>query len=386
MVLAEIRAALLPHVSGKRGASGAAFAQQWRCAPLDAFFAHFPFLGGEVHHCVLVPLLAWVGGDACALRTYVALALCFFTVNSTKDMLCLPRPKGVNQSLETTYLEEFGFPSTHTAAAVVWAAALVQVLGFSAWGQLNPGAVTAVGSIYVGVVAFSRLYVGVHSLADLFGGLQFGFGVVVLADRFLVPAMESFMADPAAGMTLPLGFTDVTLDGPLVCGLALALFLVACYPDKRPGRTSFKDTCSMVGIAAGGTVEIGRRLVAGLALPPHIAAEGLLQSGSSTGAAAGAEAVGAAAVGAVSLGSAFLLLALAQMVGTLGAVAVEAVTGHALGFPRAAKCVLMGWCIAWVSAGGVCHTAADEAAGWSIDCTRATHMWSWLVLGTSSSE
>merc|ERR1711966_555113 len=97
------------------------------------------------------------------------LLVALFVTNATKELLRLPRPNAKN-ALETQYLEEFGFPSTHTAAAIVWACGLQRTLA----PEVGAAVSVSISAAYCILVMFSRLYLGVHSLADLGGGVCMG--------------------------------------------------------------------------------------------------------------------------------------------------------------------------------------------------------------------
>ena len=224
-------------VTGRTALLGPEFAQQYRCLVLDWFFRFFPFLGSGLHYDILVPLHAWFLGDVATVQLLLSLAIAFFACNALKDLLMLPRPRASVRegpgdgvvALETSYLEEYGFPSTHAAAGVVWSRALCELLrkppllaglstlfgaaisspssagGFrsspqvavaedSAVLQLVAKHAPSVAAAYASLVSFSRLYLGVHSLLDLAGGLTIGVCSIALVDFFVMPAfMEALL-------------------------------------------------------------------------------------------------------------------------------------------------------------------------------------------------
>ena len=132
---------------------GVVAAQRVRCGALDAWFTHFPLLGNESQFVLVLPFLgmklccscssffpfrsphpppplpssctvAWCcgagGSEACrhfALLSFVTCAL----NNGAKELLKLPRPPPrlhVVNSDTKTIVEQYGFPSTHSAHAI----------------------------------------------------------------------------------------------------------------------------------------------------------------------------------------------------------------------------------------------------------------------------
>jgi hypothetical protein len=261
-LVSYVRSCLLPWCTGKNGTFGSDVAQRFRCKILDVFFQYFPLLGCADHYAICIPLVNWLCGDTFALNLYVSLAVVFFLVNAAKDILTLPRPMG-NMKLETLYLEEFGFPSTHTAASVVWATCLCKVLK-ECGVRRELVVLSSVG--YVILIMFCRLYLGVHCLIDLIGGFQIGFMTVMLTEYILTPLIQYVVLDADASVKYSLIFWDFTVDGVVVVVIVMG-GMILLFPDKRPARSSYGDVVSMVGHTMGATLIIGGHIRDGALVP-----------------------------------------------------------------------------------------------------------------------
>ena len=134
--------------------------------------------------------------------------------------------------------EQYGFPSTHSAHALLLGTIFGRAL-------LSPGlGRQAFVLVHTAHVALSRLYMGVHSLADVLGGL-------------LVGALLAFGAFEPLGL-----FSDATVSlastggtgggagvGPLALYASALLALLAVFPDKR--GSTFEETVSFAGVHLG---------------------------------------------------------------------------------------------------------------------------------------
>ena len=337
----SVRAFILPHVTGHSGAIGSSYAQKLRCRQLDLFFKYFPLLGSSSQYSICMPLVAWACGDWFALRIYLGLCLTFFWANGAKDLLRLPRPKkgiaGVAH-LETGYLEEYGFPLTHSANAVIWAAALCETL--NTIGFEKSLLIPFVGFAYVLLIGFSRLYLGVHSLADLLGGLQVGFMATILTNSVLAPLALAVMEDPDASKTYTLLVREVTVDGSCLVAAALC-GLLALYPDKRDRWTTYADLLSIIGVAAGWMAAAGPRFRASNLVP---AGGAVVQGGDVS-----TEAL------LVALGSCYAGLGLVRAIGSACAGALQRRYGFCKGTFKLIKSLAMGFFLGWAADGGMYH-------------------------------
>ena len=143
------------------------FVQRFRSRAADAWFMYFPLLGNEMQYVLGIPPLAWFVHDAAVLRRFTLFgAIACFVANGLKGVFKLPRPPlklhvGVGGANHDLVAQQYGFPSTHSAHALVLAWVLAREF------ELTPGAAAAAIALHTAHVCVSRLYVGVHSLADV---------------------------------------------------------------------------------------------------------------------------------------------------------------------------------------------------------------------------
>ena len=152
-MLRSLRRKLLPWVSPPEVDRGVRLARVVRCAPLDVFFGSCGIvLGNTPQYSIGLPLICWMAGSDNLTRFMWPLLVALFVTNATKELLRLPRPNAKN-ALETQYLEEFGFPSTHTAAAIVWACGLQRTVA----PEVGAAVSVTISEAYCILVMFSRL-------------------------------------------------------------------------------------------------------------------------------------------------------------------------------------------------------------------------------------
>ena len=243
--------------------------QRHRTPLRDRLFRWAALLGDEPAFTTLLPVLAWSLPPGVSLLVILSWMSTFYVGHALKDWLQLPRPFVMDREvacLEDHFSAEYGLPSTHAQA--VWA--IPPTVLFSC--ALDRPLLWACGAVlYASTVSFSRLYLGVHSLLDVLVGAALGVAtcaVVLLYGPGLRDALLS--ASPAVA---------------LLAALAAHAGLVLLYP-RLPGvSTTFRDTCSILGVSlgvwwaarlnalffsalppAGGLAVWGARVAAGLAL------------------------------------------------------------------------------------------------------------------------
>jgi len=214
-----------------------------RCKQLDVWFSSFPFLGNEIQYVLLLPFFSWFFGDGGVMVRHFSLAAfvaCYYS-NTVKCQMRLPRPPlrlhvGKGDSVSKTaqqeherIAEQFGFPSTHSAHAVVLGSVVARACLGSGAEQL------AFVLAHTAHVVTSRLYMGVHSLADVVCGMSIGLLLALGGFAPLATLTDAFAADGGAET---LGLYAAGLMGVL-----------ALFPDKR--GSTYEETVSFAGVHLG---------------------------------------------------------------------------------------------------------------------------------------
>lgn len=113
-----------------------------------------------------------------ALRVFGVGATAFVLTEIMKHVIARPRPSLILDSVlvRDFLLQDYGFPSGHTAVATAVGLVLLGVVPrtwrWACW-------------LGIALVAFSRIYLGVHAPLDVVGG--FNIGVIVVAGSLLIP-------------------------------------------------------------------------------------------------------------------------------------------------------------------------------------------------------
>ena len=223
------------------------FVQRARCAPLDAWFTHFPLLGNEAQYVLLLPALGWFLEDGGTARRFLLISfVSCMLANATKDLLRLPRPpRTLHVCVDEHVAQQFGFPSTHSAHAISQAWLLArEALLFGANPAIFVWGLAAAHTVHV---CTSRLYLGVHSLADVVGGLSVGTLCIALLEVSGREA-DAFTVHSGTGQLLAVAGT---------------LGALACCPDRRHTNTAFTELLSFAGLYLGaclGTGSVGHAL------------------------------------------------------------------------------------------------------------------------------
>jgi sphingosine-1-phosphate phosphatase 1 len=211
--------------------------QRYRSPFLDSFMRFASLLGDEPAFTYGLPVLGWSIGPEAGLLVILSWAATFYLGHALKDYLMLPRPFTIDRDvacLEHSFSAEFGMPSTHAQA--VWAIpptvllSLHQQLPHLVWWILF-------AVCYASLVSFSRLYLGVHSLLDVAAGAMLGVATCVVVLLF--------------GPSLRLLYLDASPSLALLAVLLVHVALLLLYPALPGVSTTYRDTCSILGVSLG---------------------------------------------------------------------------------------------------------------------------------------
>jgi membrane-associated phospholipid phosphatase len=216
--------------------------QRHRTRTLDILAQLVSFCAEEEFYLIVLPILFWCVDYELARRLTYVVVFGLFCGNVIKDVFELPRPTNVwrptNQaSIDSTALEDFGFPSTHSMNGVSNSLYCVYHVLRRKGYEGNPAWVVAAAAAWILGLSSSRLYLGVHTPTDVRGGLVLGF--IVLATMLLTA--DSFDAFVARQSSVALALAGV----PVSVGL-----LLVC-PQPRPPTPTFHQNALLVGLAWG---------------------------------------------------------------------------------------------------------------------------------------
>ena len=182
-----------------------------------------------------------------------------------KDLCRLRRcRRGRIQRLTNEFDDEYGFPSTHVAAALAVFLPLILITHFKAKRRFyydgdttDKALVILLGTrfratmlwlLYVFLIGFSRLYLGLNSLMDVAGGVVLGFATMLISNK-LTSSLE----------TAAFSVTKVFWKKNIIFALSLSaivVFMVLIYPDRRVNSTCYRDVLGLAGIMVGGLVQM----------------------------------------------------------------------------------------------------------------------------------
>ena len=236
----SIRTMLRPYAESE---AGPRFFDVYRTPILDYFFKYFPFLGNEIQYVLLLPFAAWILDPSnlqrLTLRICTRWFLSVLAANTLKDILCLERCGPVSKRLTHDVDDQFGFPSTHSAAAI---SVSIPLFAFLYVDEIDCDERVWLGSFaYTIIVATSRLYLGVHSVADTLGGILIGLLSVTICDYF-VDDLASVVANSENTMIV------------MACALVFTFVVTKIYPDARVNNTCYLEVLAVCGLLLGGLI------------------------------------------------------------------------------------------------------------------------------------
>jgi membrane-associated phospholipid phosphatase len=220
--------------------------QTFRTKQLDLVMQVFSFCAEEEFYLLILPLLFWNGYYELARRLTFVVVTGLFVGNIIKDVYELPRPSSPpvwrpsnQEHLDSTALQDFGFPSTHAMNAVSNSV-------LAAWFFWDPSreinsahnlALICGVVIWITALSFSRMYLGAHTGTDVRGGL--GLGVLVIASY-----LHFHLSIDAA-------LSNMTPSGLFLSVLVLAVVGLLLCPQPRPPTPTFNQNALLMGLFWG---------------------------------------------------------------------------------------------------------------------------------------
>ncbi|EGD82450.1 hypothetical protein PTSG_03097 [Salpingoeca rosetta] len=219
---------------------------------LSVLFHMGAFIGSEAFYITMFPYVFWnidtgLGSSQAfssllhGRRIITMWGLSMYLGQYLKDHLQLPRPYVLNKavrSLESQWVAEYGFPSTHTIAVVGQACIVVyhtHRMDYEGKGDYPLLFALAVATFVVVCTTAGRVYLGVHSIPDLIGGFVIA-GVLFSVFLGLENTFERFLLTNPASRWAP----------TVMC----IIFLLA-YPRLKHWSPAYGDTAVILGACNG---------------------------------------------------------------------------------------------------------------------------------------
>ena len=133
--------------------------------------------GDEVFYIIVIAVFFIIYDKKFAKNLLFSLLITTYINNFLKDIFKDPRPpSNLDPSSETGYVaENYGFPSGHSQSAI----SIYGYIGYHFKDESKPFVIPIIVSIYIFLIALSRIILGVHDLQDIIGGLLFGICVLI---------------------------------------------------------------------------------------------------------------------------------------------------------------------------------------------------------------
>eukprot|EP01147_Barroeca_monosierra_P009330 gene9330-1597_t len=208
---------------------------------LSLMFHLGAFIGSEAFYIIIFPYIFWNVDARLARHMMTFWGLSMYIGQYFKDHLQLPRPFVLNKrvrSLESAWVAEYGFPSTHTIAIVGQAAIIVYETyqqDYEGKGEYPIRFALATSALVIFCTTAGRLYLGVHSVPDLVGGGVVAvtlFGVYISLEE----KINNFLTKHMESMWIP----------PIFC-----VILLLAYPRLKHWSPAFGDTAVILGACNG---------------------------------------------------------------------------------------------------------------------------------------
>ena len=207
------------------------------------FFSFLTYLGNEIFYILFLPILTWNFDDKIIYLTCTSWGISMYLGQASKEIFKIPRPLSPPVlKLEKQYAEEFGFPSTHSMAAMSISytfISLAYAFGyFDATNELRKYGLILFGIILSILISFSRIYLGMHSILDCCAGLILSY---LLSNLFLTIAITY----------------DYLIKLHPIYGIIVMIFcMIICfiYPTRDRWSTARADTILILGVVSGLTI------------------------------------------------------------------------------------------------------------------------------------
>lgn len=198
------------------------------------FFHLGAAMGNEIFYCLFFPFWFWNVDGAIARKVGFLWGVFMYIGQATKDFLCMPRPASPPVvKLESRYVAEYGFPSTHAMVSAGLPISLV-VLSYYRYNISLPISLGVAG-LFCCWVCCSRLYLGMHSLLDVIAGVLYSGLVLLMVMPFLEPIDNFILTHSLSPYTV------------LIVGFLLCKF----YPSLKQWSTARGDTTIIIGTVVG---------------------------------------------------------------------------------------------------------------------------------------
>ena len=137
---------------------------------LDGVMNFFTFLGNIEFYLIIIPFIYWAVDKRLGIRLLLVLVTIYTFSSFLKLLFHQPRPYWLGRVLGLGAETSYGIPSSHSAGS------------FAVWGylayRLNKRWLWILISVFIFLIALSRLYLGVHFLHDVVFGWLAGFLVL----------------------------------------------------------------------------------------------------------------------------------------------------------------------------------------------------------------
>jgi membrane-associated phospholipid phosphatase len=193
-----------------------------------AIFQLITDTGDEMFYIILIAVFFIAYDKKFAKNLLFSLLITTYINNFLKDVFQDPRPpSNIDPSSETGYIAEgYGFPSGHSQSAIA-------IYGYAAYhfkDKSKPLVIPIIVSIYIFLIALSRLILGVHDLQDIIGGLLFGICVLI---PFIY--IEPIISEKLESSSLQLKMLLALIVSVLLLVIGTVIFPTSGqYPIKNP--------------------------------------------------------------------------------------------------------------------------------------------------------